>query len=107
MGARGRLLAAAVAASALAAAAAAQGSVAGPPRCGTPGLVVWLETDGNGAAGSVYYLLELTNLSGHTCKVYGYPGVSAVDLAGGSSAVRRLATAPSGRVGSCSPLGRR
>jgi len=50
------------------------------PACTGAGLVVWLDTNGNGTAGSTYYNLELTNLSGHTCTLYGYPGVSAVDL---------------------------
>lgn len=61
------------------------------PSCATSGLVVWLDTQGNGAAGSTYYKLELTNLSGHSCALAGYPGVSAVNLAGkqlGSSARR-------------------
>jgi Domain of unknown function (DUF4232) len=61
------------------------------PRCSTAGLVVWLDTRGSGAAGSIYYTLELTNLSGHACTLYGYPGVSAVDLRGrrlGSAATR-------------------
>jgi hypothetical protein len=31
-----------------------------------------------GAAGSVYYPLDLTNTSGSTCTVFGYPGVSFV-----------------------------
>jgi hypothetical protein len=52
------------------------------PRCRTSGLVVWLDTRGGGAAGSVYYKLHLTNLSGHACTLFGYPGVSAVDLRG-------------------------
>jgi Domain of unknown function (DUF4232) len=52
------------------------------PACTTGGLVVWLNTQGNGAAGSSYYTLELTNLSGHSCTLRGYPGVSAVDLSG-------------------------
>lgn len=53
-----------------------------PRRCTTAGLVVWLDTEGNGTAGSVFYKLELTNLSGHTCTLRGFPGVSAVDLHG-------------------------
>lgn len=51
-------------------------------RCSTNGLVVWLDTRGNGAAGSIYYQLELTNLSGRTCTLRGYPGVSAITLTG-------------------------
>jgi hypothetical protein len=61
------------------------------PACATRGLVVWLDTNGNGTAGSTYYTLELTNLSGRRCVLTGYPGVSGVDLAGrqlGSAAGR-------------------
>ena len=71
---------------------------AGIARCSTAGLVVWLNTEGNGAAGSTYYNLELTNLSGRTCTVFGYPGVSAVTLGGrqlGSAASRDPVHAPS------------
>jgi len=58
-------------------------------RCVTPRLVVWLDTNGGGgAAGSVFYRLNFTNLSGRTCTLAGYPGVSAVDLGG-----RRLGSA--------------
>jgi uncharacterized protein DUF4232 len=59
--------------------------------CTTAGLVVWLNTQSNHAAGSAYYELEFTNLSGHACALRGYPGVSAVNLAGhqlGSAAGR-------------------
>jgi Domain of unknown function (DUF4232) len=51
------------------------------PRCATSSLVLWTG-DGQGAAGSVYRTLELTNQSGHACVLFGYPGVSAVDLRG-------------------------
>jgi hypothetical protein len=57
----------------------------------TSGLVIWLNTAGNGAAGSIYYNLYFTNLSAHTCRLRGYPAVSAVDLFGrrvGSAASR-------------------
>jgi Protein of unknown function (DUF4232) len=67
------------------------------PSCATSGLVIWLDTSGNGAAGSVYYKLQFTNLSGHACHLRGYPGVSAVDLSGhrlGSPASRNHAHAP-------------
>jgi hypothetical protein len=50
--------------------------------CATSRLVIWLDTDGDGAAGSIYYKLELTNASSATCTLTGYPGVSAVDLVG-------------------------
>ncbi|HST25361.1 MAG TPA: DUF4232 domain-containing protein [Gaiellaceae bacterium] len=72
-------------------------AVRATPPCATSGLVVWLNTQGNGAAGSIYYQLRLTNLSGRTCTLFGYPGVSAVDLAGhqlGSAARRNPAHRP-------------
>lgn len=50
------------------------------PKCATSGLVVWLDTEENGTAGSIYYGLRFTNLSGHRCSLFGYPGVSAVNL---------------------------
>lgn len=59
--------------------------------CTTGNLDVWLNTTGNGAAGSTYYRLNLTNLSSAACTIYGYPGVSGVTQAGiqlGSSAGR-------------------
>ena len=52
------------------------------PACSGSGLVNWLDTQGNGAAGTIYYKLQFTNLSGHTCTMNGYPGVSAVGLTG-------------------------
>jgi hypothetical protein len=52
------------------------------PRCTTGDLDVWLNTSGNGAAGSSYFNLEFTNLSPHSCTVSGYPGVSAVGFTG-------------------------
>jgi hypothetical protein len=61
---------------------AAPAAQAGTPRCATSGLVVWMNTQGDGAAGSVYYTLKFTNLSGHACTLRGYPGVSAVSLSG-------------------------
>ena len=73
---------------------AAPNAAAAP--CSTSGLVVWLNTNGDNAAGSSYYNLKFTNLSGHACTLRGYPGVSAVDLHGtkvGSAAGRDTATA--------------
>lgn len=63
-------------------ASASRARTASVPACTTSGLVIWLNTMGNGTAGSIYYTLEFTNLSGHTCTLSGYPGVSAVDLSG-------------------------
>ncbi len=64
---------------------------ASTPPCTTANLDVWLNTQGNGAAGSSYYSLNFTNLSSHSCTLYGYPGVSGVTQAGiqlGSAASR-------------------
>jgi Protein of unknown function (DUF4232) len=64
---------------------------ASTPKCTTSGLVVWLNQEGGGGTlGSIYYKLELTNLSGHPCALYGYPGVAAVSLAGHQLGVAAL-----------------
>ncbi len=58
-------------------------SAASIPRCTASNLGVWLAVDqGNGAAGTIYYPLEFTNLGHHTCYLFGYPGVSALDRNG-------------------------
>jgi hypothetical protein len=72
------LVAAALAAPSAAHARTARAAV----RCATAKLVVWLDTQGNAAAGSTYFTLKFTNLSGHACTLAGYPGVSAIDLRG-------------------------
>jgi hypothetical protein len=64
--------------------AAAQAPAAS--RCTAPQLTDWMGVPGSGAAGSTYYELEISNISKHTCTLYGYPGVSA--LGGGSAAGR-------------------
>jgi hypothetical protein len=89
--------AAAIATSALAAVAgggAAASTGTAVARCRTSGLVIWLNTQPNHAAGSTYYTLEFTNLTAHGCTLRGYPGVSAVALDGhqlGSAAARNTA----------------
>jgi len=50
--------------------------------CRTSGLKVQLGSNGSGAAGSIYYPLTFTNVSGQTCTISGYPGVSAVSSSG-------------------------
>ena len=66
----------------VAAIAAAPSAGAATPRCTTAGLVVWLDTAGSGTAQGTIRSLSFTNLSGHACRLVGYPGVSAVDLHG-------------------------
>ena len=73
-------VAAPVAALALTDASAAGAST---PPCETGGLVIWMNTQGNGTAGTIFYTLNFTNLSGHSCTLRGFPGVSAVKLGGG------------------------
>jgi hypothetical protein len=59
--------------------AAAAGTPGAPAPCPTRSLGLKLGLS-QGAAGSVYQVLDFTNISGTTCTLYGYPGVS---LAGG------------------------
>ena len=86
---KGRLLLAPLVAVALIASAVITSSAPAAPTaaatkaCLASGLVVWAgEEPGGGAAGSVYYRIEFTNLSTATCTVSGYPKVNAVDLKG-------------------------
>src|SRR5262249_6537098 len=78
------LLAPLVAVALLAAAViASPAAVAATKPCAASGLVIWAgEEPGGGAAGSVFYRIEFTNLSGKTCTVSGFPKVSAVGLNG-------------------------
>jgi Protein of unknown function (DUF4232) len=62
---------------------AAHASAEEAPACTAFGLGAWVAINqGNGAAGTIYYPLEFTNLSGHTCLLFGFPGVSALDAQG-------------------------
>jgi hypothetical protein len=61
------------------AASAAQST---PPRATTADLRVWLGIPGDGTAGSTYYQLEFSNISGHAVTIRGYPGVSAINADG-------------------------
>jgi hypothetical protein len=55
------------------------------PPCATSSLKVTVVTSGGGAAaGSTYYPLDFVNVSGTSCTLYGYPGVSFVTAQGGS-----------------------
>ncbi len=76
-------LIAATAAFATTTSGAARASADSVPGCTAFGLGVWVAAgQGNGAAGTIYYPLEFTNLSGHTCSLYGFPGVSAISAQG-------------------------
>jgi len=76
---------------------ARQDSAAVTPLCQTPGLVVWLDTNGNGTAGTTFFKLHFTNLSGRACTLNGFPFLFAVNLTGhqvGRRAVFRKPPAP-------------
>jgi Protein of unknown function (DUF4232) len=64
---------------------------AGPPTCVSSDLQASLGPS-QGAAGTFYHLLILTNTSSADCTLYGYPGVSFVTGQGGS-----VIGAPAGR----------
>jgi hypothetical protein len=91
-------LIAATAAFATTSSGTARTAEASVPACTAFGLGAWLAIDqGNGAAGTIYYPLEFTNLSGHTCSLFGFPGVSAFNAQGrqlGSPAGWERTTAP-------------
>jgi hypothetical protein len=51
--------------------------------CTAGQLGAWVAvTQGDGAAGTIYYPLQFTNLSRHACVLRGFPGVSAIDRRG-------------------------
>ena len=53
------------------------------PQCTASDLGVWVAVgQGNGAVGTIYYPLQFTNLSGHACLLFGFPGVSAINSSG-------------------------
>jgi hypothetical protein len=63
--------------------------------CSASSTVIWVgEEPGGATAGSVYFRIEFTNLSGHSCTVSGTPKVSAVDLKG-----RRIGAAATDEAG--------
>jgi hypothetical protein len=55
----------------------------GPQPCATTGLKLAVGQP-NGAAGTIFYPLDFTNISSSACTMYGYPGVAFVSSPGGS-----------------------
>ena len=50
------------------------------PVCTAGDLAVWVNYGASsGAAGTIYYPLEFTNHTDHTCRTWGWPGVSATN----------------------------
>jgi hypothetical protein len=85
------IVAAAAAGLAISTAAFAATASPGTPRtasaavssCTAGALGAWVAVDqGNGAAGSIFFPLQFTNLSKHTCTLRGFPGVSVIDRNG-------------------------
>jgi Domain of unknown function (DUF4232) len=67
--------------------------------CASPALHATVDTtQSSGAAGSVYYPIDFTNVSGSSCTLFGYPGVSFVTGISGSqlgrAATRNTAAGP-------------
>ncbi len=92
-------LAALLVAGVLSLAAPAPGAAAaGAPKCKTAKLVIWSNNGaGGGTAGSVFYKIKFTNLSGHACTLKGFPRVAAVNLRGkriGAAADREAGQTP-------------
>jgi len=50
--------------------------------CHAVGTEVWNAAQGNGAAGTIYYEIEISNVGHHTCTLKGYPGVSELNIHG-------------------------
>src|SRR5215831_6938041 len=85
---------------ALASAAAPTRSAAAAraPSCETPGLVIWLDTNGNAAAGTAFFKLHFTNLFGHACTLNGFPFLFAVNLKGHQVGRRAVFRRPAPRL---------
>jgi hypothetical protein len=55
----------------------------GAPRCTERQTEIWLGLgNGGGTAGTIFYPLEFTNISHHTCTLWGYPQVKALSSGG-------------------------
>jgi hypothetical protein len=78
---------------------ASRATSAAKTQCPTSGLTVTVDSSqGGAAAGSSYVPIDFTNISAHTCTMYGYPGVSwATSIRGsqiGSAATRLTSYSP-------------
>jgi hypothetical protein len=75
--------------------------------CASSGLKIKVDTSqGGAAAGSVYVPIDFTNITGSTCTLFGYPGVSFVTSPSGSE-LGRAATRnpPTGTLVTLAPGG--
>jgi hypothetical protein len=70
---------------------AARPGAAAAPRCAESQLRSWIGLPGDATAGTVFYQLEISNVSSAACTLFGFPGVSATGAGGaqlGSPATR-------------------
>ncbi len=51
------------------------------PACSNSNTYVWFALAPSGAAGTIYYPIEFTNIGTSSCYLYGYPGVQAINSA--------------------------
>jgi hypothetical protein len=72
--------------------AATTAPAAQPGPCSTAALRVTLGSKESAAAGHFYRTLDFTNISGTSCTLYGYPGVSFVTAIGGGSQIGAAAS---------------
>jgi hypothetical protein len=52
------------------------------PQCSTGQTYVWFALAPSGAAGTIYYPVEFSNVSSRTCWLYGYPAVTGLNSRG-------------------------
>lgn len=65
------------------ASSAASGSAAAPAgTCAATATRLWYGVPSEGAAGSSFWQIELSNIGHTTCSFFGFPGVSALDIHG-------------------------
>jgi len=72
-------------------------AAATPGPCSTAGLRVTLGSQESAAAGHLYRTLDFTNISGASCTLYGYPGISFVTGVGGQQIGAAASRSPAGK----------
>lgn len=66
----------------LATGAAAAPSSPAVPSCTSNHMTVWTGSPGDGAAGHIFFQLQISNVGHHACTLFGYPGVSVLNSGG-------------------------
>ncbi len=69
-----------------------------PGPCSTAALRVTLASQEGAAAGHFYRTLDFTNISGTSCTLYGYPGVSFVGAIGGNQIGAAASRSPASKL---------